>query len=112
MSSRSFAFPRHAQEPSIDDLPGGETSSHTGPIAVDLPPPETKRWVVRRKAAVVAAVHNGAIDLVEACRRYGLSEEEFRAWERGISAHGVASLQISRLQAYRTAPVLSAAKSQ
>ena len=36
----------------------------------DLPPPSTKRWVVRRKAAVVMAVRAGVITLEEACRRY------------------------------------------
>ena len=27
----------------------------------DLPPPETKRWVIRRKAAVVTAVRRGVL---------------------------------------------------
>ena len=40
----------------------------------ELPPPDTKRWVVRRKAAVVAAVRAGVITVQEACRRYQLSE--------------------------------------
>ena len=31
-----------------------------------LPPPNTTRWVVRRKAAVIAAVHAGRITLEEA----------------------------------------------
>jgi Protein of unknown function (DUF1153) len=39
----------------------------------ELPPPDTKRWVVRRKAAVVAAVRAGVITVQEACRRYQLS---------------------------------------
>ena len=66
-----------------------------------LPPEDTKRWVPRRKAAVVAAVRSGAIGLEEACRRYRLSEEEFRAWERDIEIHGVAGLRSTRLQIYR-----------
>ena len=66
-----------------------------------LPPSDTKRWVPRRKAAVVAAVRSGAISLEEACRRYDLSEEEFRAWERDIEIHGVAGLRSTRLQIYR-----------
>ena len=45
----------------------------------ELPPANTKRWVVRRKAAVVAAVQGGKITLAEACRRSQLTEEEFRA---------------------------------
>jgi Protein of unknown function (DUF1153) len=96
---------RHAQEPTVDDLSGGETVPRTGAVGADLPLPGTKRWVARRKAALVAAVRNGIIDLDEACRRYEVSEEEFRAWERAIEAHGVASLQISRLQIYRNAPL-------
>ena len=70
---------------------------------VDLPPPNTKRWVVRRKAAVLAAVRSGAITLEEACRRYGLSEEEFLSWQRAFDAHGLPGLRSTRLQAYRGA---------
>jgi transposase-like protein len=51
-------------------------------IAVDLPMLETKRWVPRRKAAIVNAVHNGAVSLEEVCRRYDLSVEEFISWQR------------------------------
>jgi len=36
----------------------------------DLPAPGTKRWVIRRKAEVVAAVRGGLLSLDEACRRY------------------------------------------
>jgi hypothetical protein len=70
----------------------------------DLPPAGTKRWIPRRKAAVVTAVRSGAIGLEEACRRYELSQEEFLAWERGIETHGVPGLRITRLQIYRDAP--------
>ena len=38
-----------------------------------LPPANTRRWVVRRKAAVVAAVLSGKITLEEACQRYQLT---------------------------------------
>ena len=75
-----------------------------------LPSSDTKRWVARRKAAVVTAVRSGAISLEEACRRYNLSEEEFLAWERGIEDHGVAGLRITRLQIYRDVPTLKLAK--
>ena len=67
----------------------------------DLPSPDTKRWVVRRKAVVVAAVRNGSISLQEACRRYKLSVEEFLAWQRAIDRHGVPGLRVTRLQVYR-----------
>ena len=66
-----------------------------------LPPPNTKRWVIRRKAAVVAAVRSGEITLEEACRCYQLSEEEFRSWERAFETHGLAGLRATRIQQYR-----------
>jgi uncharacterized protein DUF1153 len=67
----------------------------------DLPPPETKRWVVRRKAEVVAAVRGGLISLEEACVRYTLSVEEFLSWHRLIERHGLAGLRTTRIQDYR-----------
>ena len=67
----------------------------------ELPPPDTKRWVIRRKAAVVVAVRIGAITIEEVCRRYGLSEEEFLSWQRAFDAHGLPGLRTTRLQAYR-----------
>jgi Protein of unknown function (DUF1153) len=68
----------------------------------ELPPANTKRWVVRRKAAVVAAVQGGKITLEEALRRYQLTEEEFLAWQRAYEAHGLPGLRATRLQQYRT----------
>ena len=66
-----------------------------------LPPPNTKRWVVRRKAAVVAAVRSGGITIEEACRAYQLSEEELLSWERALETHGLAGLRATRVQQYR-----------
>ncbi|MFQ5773255.1 MAG: DUF1153 domain-containing protein [Kiloniellaceae bacterium] len=72
------------------------------PLTIDdLPPPETKRWVIRRKAEVVAGVRNGLISLEEACNRYKLSVEEFLSWQRLIDEHGVRGLRSTRLQQYR-----------
>lgn len=70
----------------------------------DLPSPDTKRWVVRRKAIVVQAVRNGSLSLQEACRRYNLSVEEFLAWQRAIDKYGVPGLRVTRIQHYRGAP--------
>ncbi len=67
----------------------------------DLPPPDTKRWVMRRKAEVVAGVRSGLISLEEACRRYTLSVEEFLSWQRLIDSHGMRGLRATRLQDYR-----------
>jgi len=72
------------------------------PLTVEnLPPRNTVRWVIRRKAEVVAAVRNGLIGLDEACERYRLSVEEFLNWERLVSAHGLRGLRTTRTQAYR-----------
>ena len=67
----------------------------------DLPPPNTRRWVVRRKAEVVTGVRAGLISLEEACRRYSLSVEEFLSWQRLIESHGMRGLRTTRLQQYR-----------
>lgn len=71
------------------------------PDLSDLPPPETERWVARRKAQVVDAVRAGRLSLDQACDRYRLSPEEFLAWERTIVRHGVAGLRVTRLKSYR-----------
>jgi hypothetical protein len=67
----------------------------------DLPPPNTKRWVIRRKAEVVAAVRGGLLSLEEACNRYTLTVEEFLAWQRAIDKYGLAGLRTTRVQQYR-----------
>lgn len=68
----------------------------------DLPPRSTKRWVIRRKAIVVAAVHGGLISLPDACARYQLSEEEFESWQLALKKHGLPGLRTTRLQQYRS----------
>ena len=67
----------------------------------DLPPRETQRWVIRRKAEVVAAVHGGLLTLDEACARYSLTNEEFLGWQKSIEQHGLAGLRTTRIQQYR-----------
>lgn len=69
----------------------------------DLPPPGTKRWVVRRKAEVVAGVRGGLISLDEALRRYNLTIDEFRSWQRLLDSHGLDGLRATRLKKYRGA---------
>jgi Protein of unknown function (DUF1153) len=71
------------------------------PLMADLPPPNTRRWVVRRKAAVVAAVRSGGITIEEACRIYQLTEEELLSWERAFEVHGLPGLRATRVQQYR-----------
>ncbi len=68
----------------------------------DLPPPTLKRWITRRKAEVVTAVRAGSIGLDEACRRYGISAEDFLSWQRLLDDHGLQGLRATRLQDYRS----------
>ena len=67
----------------------------------DLPPAETERWVIRRKAEVVAAVRGGLLTLDDACERYRLTNEEFLGWQASIDQHGMAGLRTTRIQQYR-----------
>jgi hypothetical protein len=67
----------------------------------DLPPTNTRRWVIRRKAEVVAAVRGGLLSLDEACTRYRLTVEEFLSWQASIDDHGLAGLRTTRIQQYR-----------
>jgi hypothetical protein len=67
----------------------------------DLPPPTTKRWVIRRKAEVVAAVRGGLLTLEEACERYTLTVEEFLSWQKAIEQFGLPGLRATRVQQYR-----------
>ena len=64
----------------------------------ELPPPNTRRWVIRRKAAVVAAVSSGMITIEEACRRYLMSEEELFAWQCAFENFGIRGLRARCIQ--------------
>jgi hypothetical protein len=67
----------------------------------DLPPPNTTRWVIRRKAELLAAVRGGLLSLEEACSRYALSHEEVLSWEQSIARFGLRGLRTTRTQFYR-----------
>src|SRR5499433_2743862 len=67
------------------------------PLTVaDLPPKDNKRWVIRRKAEVVAAVRGGLLSLEEACERYKLTVDKFLSWQ-----HGLPGLRATRIQDYQ-----------
>jgi len=59
----------------------------------DLPPADTQRWVIRRKAEVVAAVRGGLLSLEAACARYSLSLAEFQSWRLSVDLYGLAGLR-------------------
>lgn len=67
----------------------------------DLPSPSTKRWVMRRKAEVVAAVNGGLLTIDEVLERYGLTLEEFASWQRAMDRSGMKGLRVTRIQKYR-----------
>ena len=67
----------------------------------DLPPADTVRWVIRRKAELVAAIRGGLLSLEDACERYRLSEEELVSWADSLAKHGPRGLRSTRLQFYR-----------
>ncbi|AFR26607.1 MULTISPECIES: DUF1153 domain-containing protein [Bartonella] len=78
------------------------TGPDGSPLTIaDLPPKTTRRWVIRRKAEVVAAVRGGLLSLDEACQRYTLTVEEFLSWQSLIDEHGLAGLRTTRIQHYR-----------
>lgn len=67
----------------------------------NLPPPSTRRWVVRRKAEVVAAVNGGLLSIDDVLERYGLTLEEFASWQRAVDRSGMQGLRVTRIQHYR-----------
>jgi hypothetical protein len=76
-------------------------ASENGTGEAGLPPVNTQRWTVRRKAAVLTAVATGKITREEVCRRYQISEEEFLSWQRAYESFGLPGLRSTRLQQYR-----------
>ena len=63
----------------------------------NLPPKNTRRWVPRRKAEVIAAVDGGLLTLTEACTRYAISHEEFSSWIQAYARHGLPGLRAGQL---------------
>jgi hypothetical protein len=81
----------------------GKAAGSPGLTSKDLPPVGLRRWIPRRKAQLVDAVHQGLIDRDEALRLYGLSDDEFGNWERLFTRHGLRGLYVTRSQRYRDA---------
>lgn len=98
---------RHEFDQDAQDAPAAAgTGGHgTRPDAVaeaDLPPPGTRRWVISRKAAVVAGVRQGLLTVEDALERYALSLDEFLSWNRLFSDFGVKGLRTTRIKEYRS----------
>jgi hypothetical protein len=87
-------------------MPSDRSGTAIGPMGQpltleDLPPPDTVRWVVRRKAELIAAIRGGLISLEDACQRYELSKEEVESWAASLEKFGVRGLRTTKLQLYR-----------
>ena len=87
---------RKIDGPRTVTLPDGTVLSRS-----DMPPPNTRRWVASRKAAVVKGVAHGLLTLKEALETYNLSEEEFEEWQSAVEKHGEAALKATALKKYR-----------
>ncbi|MEM8791440.1 MAG: DUF1153 domain-containing protein [Pseudomonadota bacterium] len=68
----------------------------------DLPSADTRRWVPRRKARVVAAVEGGLISQEEAQKRYSLTDEEYEGWKLLFRQHGLRGLCVTQIDRLRT----------
>ena len=71
------------------------------PLTIESLPAPTTRWVVRRKAEVVAADNGGLLTIDEVCERYSLTLEEFASWQRSVDRSGMQGLRVTRIQHYR-----------
>jgi hypothetical protein len=58
------------------------------------PPPGTRVWGVRRKAAVVLGIRNGVITREQAYSWYSLSPEELATWEGAYDRGGYKALSL------------------
>ena len=70
-------------------------------ISKDLPTSHHVRWVVGRKAELIAAIRGGLITMEDACERYRLSAEELATWSNSLERHGLCGLRCTKLHLYR-----------
>lgn len=87
---------KKVEGPRAVTLPDGTILSRA-----DLPPENTRRWVVSRKVAVVRGVLYGLLSKDEALDRYGLSDEEFSSWVKAVAEFGEDALKATAIQKYR-----------
>lgn len=110
-ASRRFSARRPAVAEPVEPADSDDTRPHSvcGPFGepltlASLPSPHTRRWVVRRKAEVIAAIRGGLLSAAEACARYQLSPEELELWAESLDRAGVPGLRVTRIQLYRDYP--------
>lgn len=66
-----------------------------------LPKPGTKRWIMRHKAELVAAVEGKLLTVNQLLRRYGITPEEYENWTKAAANFGMRGLRATRIQDYR-----------
>ena len=93
----ALASANETAQPTVKHVIGPDGRNLT---LADLPSPDTKRWVIRRKAEVVEAVRGGLLSLEEACSRYALDPDEVLSWMHSIDRFGLAGLRTTRTQLY------------
>jgi hypothetical protein len=87
----------------LDQSPARIIGPLGAPLTLDnLPPANSERWVIRRKAEVVAAVRGGLLTRADACVRYSLSDEELQSWQSLVETHGLMGLRTTRVNQYRS----------
>ncbi|HEV8677559.1 MAG TPA: DUF1153 domain-containing protein [Candidatus Paceibacterota bacterium] len=69
-----------------------------------LPPPDTTRWVIGKKAIVIAAVEGKLLTEEEARERYLLSKEELDSWRALLQKEGLKGLRVTHLRKYVAKP--------
>jgi len=69
------------------------------PLTVDdLPATPPRRWMIRRKAQVVAVVTGGLLTIEQVCDRFMLTREEFLEWQRSVGRGGELQSTHSRMR--------------
>lgn len=103
VSQEESRHPAESFRPTAGSAPPNYIVGPNGDIITlaDLPSPHMTRWVIRRKAEIVLAVHGGLLSLDDACKRYQLTAEEFAAWQHAIEQHGLLGLRATHVQDYR-----------
>lgn len=88
----------------VTDIDGaGPARLREALLACDpLPAKNPGRWVIRRKAQVLAAIACGLLTVEDACKRYCLSIEELTSWQRLFELDGIAGLRVTRISEYRS----------
>ena len=82
--------------PRVVRLPDGKLLTKA-----DLPPVDTVRWVISRKAVVVYAVRFGLILQEQALAMYNISQDELESWGEAIDREGLKGLKATAVRGSR-----------